>query len=178
MEKMFKSREILQFKKFKSMERHATIRTVDIAEFDPKELEFFYYDILRFYESDVDNIAAYSLRNRNQYNAYLRLKADLDFDLVDNINEIDVNALQKFYYTDSKRNKIRSCFFHLRNAFAHNRIYKQRDGSIILEDAEIISEERLMNGERPHLTMYAKTESFNKLKEIINGVKGLKSLEQ
>ena len=123
-----------------------------------KEMETLYKEVLLYYENDEIDFRGYNL-NQNPF--LRRLQNEKGFELHSNMRGVEDNVHDTFYYTDSKRAKIASWFFHLRNAFAHNRIFRTPGEDIIrLEDTD---------GNR--LTMWAKVSSFEKLLEIITEIK-------
>lgn len=128
-----------------------------------------YDEILVFCENEDTDFSVYDLSK----NAFLsEIETKVGFKLEDDITLLDTTKIDTFYFTRSKNVKIKSWFYHLRNAIAHNRMFKEGDcDTIVLEDAVPISEERIQNGEKPELSMYAKVSSFEKLKQIIICIK-------
>ena len=96
-----------------------------------------------------------------------KVKTDLGFDF-GNRNEIktDANARDNTFYFKhyNGHSNIPSLFLRIRDAFSHNRIFKDDTGNIVLEDCN--------NGK---LTMYARISSIDKLIDIINGIKNTRN---
>ena len=131
-----------------------------------------YDELLVFCENEETDFGEYDLSKNNFLS---EIETKLGFKLEDDITQIDKKAIDTFYFTLSKKVKIKSWFFHLRNTIAHNRIFTvDNENTLILEDSQPISEERIRNGEIPELSMYAKVSSFEKLKQIIICIKNKK----
>ena len=130
---------------------------VSKSNFSPSEIETLYKEVLLYFENDSTDFKGYNLN----HNPFLKkLQEELDFELITDMGKAGDSALDKFYFTDCKKKKIKSFFFHLRNAFAHNRIFKEKDGEIKLQD---------INGNE--LTFCATVLSFEKLNNIIKRIK-------
>jgi len=123
-----------------------------------EEIEKLYNEVLLYYENDSTDFSGYNLKK----NPFLKkLQEEKVFELKDNMKDSTDNTLDCFYYTNSQGTKIESWFFHLRNAFAHNRIFKVlNEDTIRLEDTDGKS-----------LTMCATVSSFTKLIDIITDIK-------
>lgn len=76
------------------------------------------------------------------------------------MHEAKEGQLDTFYYTCNS-GKVISWFKHLRNAFAHNRIFKSSDNDVIIIEDKY----------NDKLSMYAEITSFEKLKRIIKEIK-------
>lgn len=125
--------------------------------FSSKEIETLYNEVLLYYENDDIDFSGYNL-NRNPF--LNQLEEEKGFELQNSMENAETNTLDTFYYTDSF-GKIKSLFFHLRNAFAHNRIFRRTgERTIKIEDTD---------GRRQ--TMSATISSFEKLIEIIQEIK-------
>lgn len=123
----------------------------------PDWLSFLYDEVLLYCENDDTDFSGYNL-NTNRFLA--KLEKELDFSLIGSTKEIEVGRKDVFYYSSSD-GKIESWFKHLRNAIAHNRIFKLSDND------ELILEDVFSN----KITMYAEISSFDKLKQIISKIK-------
>lgn len=121
------------------------------------ELRTLYDEVLLYYENDDTDFRCYNL-NTNPFLSNLQEKKG--FKLQSNMENVD-DTINTFYFTNSKNQKIKSWFFHLRNAFAHNRIFRNEGENIMkIEDVD-----------RGRLTMIATISSFEKLVEIITSIK-------
>lgn len=122
------------------------------------ELEFLYDEIIVYYETDGRSYEGFHL-DKNPF--LKKLQVQLGFELIDDMKKAQEGQPNIFYFKKSKDTKIESWFFHLRNAIAHNRVFKvPQKGCIILEDVN-----------SNQLSMYAEISSFAKLKEIITEIK-------
>ena len=125
---------------------------------DSTRIDFLYEEVLLYYETDGRDFSGYNL-NKNPF--LTKLEDKLQFKLVDDMKKVQKGNPDFFYFKKSKDSKIESWSFHLRNAIAHNRIFKKKDSeALILED--------VFNSD---LSMYAEVSSFEKLKSIITEIK-------
>ncbi|MBQ8464249.1 MAG: hypothetical protein IJ544_09080 [Prevotella sp.] len=134
------------------------------------EIADFYNEILQHCEQDTFFAIPYDKRQKE----YKQAKRDLGFDIKDTLNTLEQEneTETNVFYFNSDTN-IRQLLSHVRNAFAHNRIFKCND-EIVLEDVNKVSSKKQKKGEKPHLTMYARFSSFSKLMEIIKALKNCK----
>lgn len=120
-------------------------------------LYFLYDEVLLYCETETDNFEGYNL-NKNPF--LNKLQDEIGFTLISKMNDAKVGQIDTFYYSKGY-GKIEGFFRHLRNAIAHNRIFLKEDKvGLIIEDAN-----------NNQLTMYAEVSSFNKLQDIIKGIK-------
>ena len=121
-------------------------------------LEFLYDEVLIYCENDTVSFSGYN-QTKNPF--LKRLESDLGFKLNSKMSEASEGQLDIFYFS-CNTGKIKSWFNHLRNAVAHNRIFKSSSDNdvIIIEDKY-----------NDKLSMYAEISSFEKLKIIINEIK-------
>ena len=134
------------------------IERKDAKSIEAEWLEFLYDEVLVYYETDGRDFSGFHL-DKNPF--LTNLQAQLGFQLIDDMKNVQEGHENVFYFKNSKGAKIESWFFHLRNAIAHNRIFVNTDdGSIILQDAK-----------SGNLSMYGEIVSFEKLKDIITGIK-------
>lgn len=132
-------------------------------------LDYLYDEVIIYYENDDVDFSVY-YQNKNPFLQSLQQK--IGFKLKDKLDDIGDDELNTFYFTDTENSKVKSFFSHLRNSISHNRIFKsQNSDELRLEDASPLSKKKLKDGEIPEMSMYARIESFEKLKQIIKGVK-------
>lgn len=124
---------------------------------EPEWLNVLYDEVLLYCENDATDFSGYNLKK----NPFLdKLQKDMDFAFVANMKEAKDGQRDTFYFSRSS-GKIESWFKHLRNAIAHNRIFRFKDKEgLIIEDEN-----------NNQLTMYAEVSSFEKLKNIIQAIK-------
>lgn len=142
---------------------------------DSTEIEFLYNELLKHCEQDSFYSIPYDRRSKVYINAKKKLKFEVTKEL-GTLNEESDAKLDTFYFNSETR--IASMLSHLRNAFAHNRIYQLKNSEILLEDVEYLSIKKIKNGIKPKLTMLAKISSFAKLNDIIVAVKQCKRKKQ
>lgn len=134
-------------------------KRIDKRVIEPEWLQYLYDEVLLYCENDDTDFSGYNLHT-NRFLA--KLQKELSFSLIDNTKNIEEGNKDVFYYSNSNgKIKIESWFIHLRNAIAHNRIFKLSDkDELILEDVN-----------NNQITMYAEISSFDKLKQIITKIK-------
>lgn len=111
---------------------------LQVRTLTPEQLNLF-YQILIFCESDAINNADLRITNpalkpywfnsinKNEGKGILLTYKNIDFDAILDTNEIK--------FTDTKSNVLKSLLYHLRNAFAHNRLfYDDKSKILCMED--------------------------------------------
>lgn len=137
----------------------------------PSEIADFYNEVLLHCEQDTFLAIPYDKRHKE----YKKAKKDLEFDIKKTLKNLDQEnkAKTNVFYFNSDTN-LRQLFSHVRNAFAHNRIFIC-NGEIVLEDVEKVSPKNQKKGKKPNLTMYARFSSYSRLMEIIKAIKNCKN---
>ena len=120
-------------------------------------LVFLYDEVLLYCENDTVSFSGYNQNN----NPFLKqLESDLGFKFNSKMSEASKGQLDIFYFS-CHTGKVKSWFKHLRNAVAHNRIFKSSDNDVIIIEDKY----------NDKLSMYAEITSFEKLKRIIKEIK-------
>ena len=120
-------------------------------------LKFFYEEILLYCQNDETDFEGYNL-NKNPF--IKKLESELGFELIDKMDAVVTGKPFSFYYSSSE-GKIKSLFYHLRNAFSHNRIfYLKNEEGYVLEDVS-----------KGKLSMYVEINSLEKFRNIIINIK-------
>lgn len=124
---------------------------------DTDAIAFLYKEILLLYESDEPLLDRYKVNGSSMKEA----QKEVGFHLAPCKKLAEVNSkigMNTFSYRADIA--IPDLFRHLRNAFVHNRIMKDKNGALLLKD---------YNNKK--LAMFARVESFEKLKAIIKSIK-------
>jgi len=127
---------------------------------DADAIAFLYKEVLLLCESDESLLDKYKVDGIPMKKA----QKEVGFHLAPCKNSAGVDSkvgMNTFSYRADIA--IPALFRHLRNAFVHNRIMKGKNGELLLRD---------YNNRK--LTMFARVESFDKLKTIIKSIKKTK----
>lgn len=128
---------------------------------EPDMIEILYEEVLLYYENDDVNFDEFNL-NKNPF--LEKLQSKLGFIFIPDMKKAKAGNVDTFYFSN-KSKRIKDWFYHLRNAFAHNRIFISSDGEMLI----------IQDQYQGKLTMYAEVSSFEKFVNIIRTIKSNKN---
>ena len=140
-----------------------------------EELKFFYKEVLLYYENDKFDKRAFGRFDdfKRKLSKNERLKF-FSFEFEDYLEKMKEAKMDTFYFhankddgdkdnSNIKHTKIlKKWFGHIRNAFVHNHIFREDDGSLILRSFDSKSYKPLL---------YVKLTSFNDFVDLFKFVK-------
>ena len=128
-----------------------------------EEISYLYQEILLFVGNDKTLTKGFKVDSNAMKTAMKECGFMFDYHkTLKNVKEHD--EVNVFSFSNNKNSTLSSFFAHLRNSFAHNYISKDSQGRIIFRD---------YYGNQ--LNCYARVESFEKFKQIIDCIKKIKN---
>lgn len=134
----------------------------------PSQLKFFYENFVIRCENDERTLKYFYINSKE----VKKLKRELNFVItpIKPTKGLSIDILpqcNEFVFINDKNSAIASLLSHVRNVFAHNRIYLSGSGEIELID---VIPPKGKKRQTARITMYAKISSFSKLEKILLGV--------
>ena len=146
------------------MEKKEALQRSPTNVLSDDELKFFYEKILLFYETDNRTYGEFNNLPKKVLGTF-----EMEYeDYEQKLNELKEPSSDVFFFSaktpKGKTTEIGKMWFgHLRNAFAHNYITKDKDGCFVLQD---YSPEH-KSGKR---TLYVKLSSFDDFKSLVDRI--------